>query len=159
MIGIWKKYKSLRRIFVASMFLNSFLIFTGIVAAIDYFRTSEWPFLQMALVGLGTFVFGVAIPFWALWKLGLLVHKAKTEIEETVAKVLAGFLENYDSKDSKAFQSPQFWLNTALLGAEVLGEKAKNPSAQVLAEFAPIVRKEILRSGGPKKKKKSKKAA
>ena len=141
-----RRFNQYKRALQLVIFVNVFFMAWGLVAFRDYFWNRDPASLPLVYVGFGTLIFGLILPSYLLSRIHRQMMAMRQDAELMVARWVSGWLENYRQLNGEtAFQSPEFWVNTSLLFLEVFGEKSKHPSGALLAEFAPIIRHEILR--------------
>lgn len=140
-MGLVNKIIWLKRVFQILLVINVFLIGAGAVALSVFLKTHEVSALQMALVGGATLLIGFILPLFIIASLTQAALKARKQTEEAAAKLISGWIGYQDQE--KGVADPIFWLKMVLLGAEVWGENARHPMASSVAQFAPVLRKEL----------------
>ncbi len=147
-MGLFRKYRLYKRILIISFAINTFFILTGIASLVFYFRSHEPDLLVIALVSLGTLIFGIVIPLWLLSKLSIAADEARLSTE----KLIASWTAKWMTSSTSQMDNPQFWLDSILMGVELLSGEIDHPAGKFISGFAPLVRDEIKEQ--PKKKAK-----
>ncbi len=143
-MGIIKKYRQYKLFLQISLFLNVFLFGFGMVALVRWLQTHDVTSIEMSLVGMGVVIFGMVLPFYIFSQITKLILESKRQTEKLVAQYVSEWiLAIRDHEEGDALKDPKFWLNMALVLVETIGEHSKHPVLQVLAELAPVFRKEF----------------
>jgi hypothetical protein len=103
-------------------------------------------------VALLTILFGVVLPWFVFKKLQNEMIKTKLAFEKNISHWIAQWAETYSKHGDKPFQDATFWIETVALTIEAVAPTLKHPAFQFLAEFAPILRRELDREREKKEK-------
>lgn len=133
--------------------LNVLMLMMGGVALYQYLQSESLTALQVVIVAGGVLVFGVLLPAWIVSQLMRQMEELRRQTERVVAEYISKWLESFEEfKDDEPLQNPKFWLNMGLLMFEVMSEHSQHPAVQALAEFTPILRREIKSAGSSRRK-------
>lgn len=150
-----RKYKLYRLILQVLLFINSFLIFTGAVAAYKFYKTNDVPAEIMVGLGLALTVFGIVLPLYYLRKIEATLREWEAKTQKVISQWIATWVEaqEFYSSTEEFIYNPNFWINLALMTMESMEWDFKNPMLQFIAEMAPMIRKSLNEGRGPGKKK------
>jgi predicted membrane-bound mannosyltransferase len=149
-----KKILFYKRFLQIDLLINGFFIAAGIVALYRYLQTNDIRALHLGIVGLGVLIFGLVIPTLIFKRIADMRGAIRKQTEETISRLVSGWMESYKEADGNIIEDPLFWANIALLAVEVFGENSKHPAVVTLMEFIPVIRQELKKNKTKKKTKK-----
>jgi len=152
-MGIIRRYFLYKRLLQVLFVINIILVLCGIAALVQYFKTEQVTSLSLVVVGFGTLVFGIALPIVIIDRLLETINVMRKQTEESVAKFVAGWIENY-KRNEDPIRDAHFWINVALLTAELVTENSRHPVGRLISEFAPLMKAELSKSSKKNKGRK-----
>lgn len=143
-MGLIRKYQFYKHLLQVSLFFNAFFVLLGFVALVRWLETQSFTHSELALVGIGTLIFGVVLPLYVFSLLTKLMQELREKTQALVTEAVAQWVSSFKEFEGQdPLQNPKFWVNMALLMFETVGDHSKHPGLQALAEFAPLLRREI----------------
>ena len=149
---LFRKIKWMKRVYQFLFAFNVMLIVAGGVDLVEFLKNNQISALQMALIGGTTLLVGILVPLFILRSLAKAAALARTQTEEAAARLISGWIGYQDATRGTA--DPVFWMKMFLLGAEIWAENTAHPVGKTLAQFVPVLRKELESKPGPKRRKK-----
>jgi hypothetical protein len=146
-MGLFKTFQRYKQILQILFVINIFFIVCGVVAVVQYAGTHEISLLAFVVIGLGTLLFGILVPVYIIGKISAVMEDMRIEVEKGAARLIAGWMENYQASDD-ALRDPHFWLNITLILVEVFGPQIRHPVGKIIADFAPLMKSEIAKPNG-----------
>ncbi|MBK9294156.1 MAG: hypothetical protein IPM57_06875 [Oligoflexia bacterium] len=132
----------------------------GLVAGYRYLQTHSVSELEIFAICLGTFLFGIALPFMLIKKIENQLKEWERNTQKMISEWVASWVVAQRNSDDEYYKDPLFWLNFFLIGIEGMHGQFKNPYFHFVCELSPLIRQSLeAQKNLSKKKTKAQKAA
>lgn len=92
-------------------------------------------------------IFGLLLPLYCFHRISRILVRTKDDLQKAAQNIVAEWLKAAHRFGEDPFRNIEFWLHIVLIAAAYIGESSRHPAAQVAAELAHLVRRELKKNG------------
>ena len=100
---------------------------------------------ELLVIGFITLLFGLILPLLCLYLLGRALNGIRREMQAAALRVVGEWSETRLQFGEGAFRNMEFWLKMLCLAGEQTRHLSYHPAAQVVSEFAFLIRHELAK--------------
>jgi hypothetical protein len=110
---------------------------------VESYSDTTW---ELVSIGILTLLFGLIIPGFIIWQLTRLLKRTTDELRQSAREIAREWIAQNEKFGGEGFKNIEFWVEIALLGAQIAGRSAGHPVAQMTGELALLIRQELEKS-------------